>query len=98
MLVNQFATGGIGTHVRVSLTPIITTSVRALLQMRERLLRGEFHPGERIREIPFAARLYVSRTPMRLVLGRLEEEGLVAARSAALTRTTAITSSRAQPP
>jgi GntR family transcriptional regulator, vanillate catabolism transcriptional regulator len=55
-------------------------TLRALLQMRELLLRGEFRPGERIREIPLAARLHVSRTPMRLVLGRLEEEGLVAAR------------------
>jgi GntR family transcriptional regulator of vanillate catabolism len=48
--------------------------------MRELLLRGEFRPGERIREIHLAARLNVSRTPLRLVLGRLEEEGLVAAR------------------
>jgi GntR family transcriptional regulator of vanillate catabolism len=55
-------------------------TLRALLQMRELLLRGEFRPGERIREIPLAARLHVSRTPMRLVLGRLDEEGLVAAR------------------
>lgn len=49
--------------------------------MRELLLRGEFRPGERIREIPLAARLHVSRTPLRLVLHRLEEEGLVAARA-----------------
>lgn len=55
-------------------------TLRALLQMRELLLRGEFRPGERIREIPLASRLHVSRTPLRLVLGRLEEEGLVAAR------------------
>jgi len=48
--------------------------------MRELLLRGEFRPGERIPEIPLAARLHVSRTPLRLVLHRLEEEGLVAAR------------------
>lgn len=48
--------------------------------MRELLLRGEFQPGERIREIPLAARLQVSRTPLRLVLGRLEEEGLLVAR------------------
>ena len=48
--------------------------------MRELLVRGEFRPGERIREIPLAARLHVSRTPLRLVLGRLAEEGLVAAR------------------
>ena len=55
-------------------------TLRALLRMRELLLRGEFRPGERIREIPLAARLHVSRTPLRLVLHRLEEEGLVAAR------------------
>ena len=55
-------------------------TLRALLLMRELLLRGEFRSGERIREIPLAARLHVSRTPLRLVLGRLEEEGLVAAR------------------
>lgn len=48
--------------------------------MRELLVRGEFRAGERIREIPLAARLRVSRTPLRTVLGRLEQEGLVAAR------------------
>ena len=53
---------------------------RALLRMRELLLRGEFRPGERIPEIPLSARLHVSRTPLRLVLHRLEEEGLVKAR------------------
>ena len=36
--------------------------------MRELLLRGEFRSGERLREIPLAARLKVSRTPLRLVL------------------------------
>src|SRR5437867_199324 len=56
-------------------------TLRALLLMRELLVRGEFRPGERIREIPLAARLHVSRTPLRLVLGRLEEEGLLKARS-----------------
>jgi GntR family transcriptional regulator of vanillate catabolism len=55
-------------------------TLRALLKMRELLLRGEFRSGERIREVPLAARLSVSRTPLRLVLGRLEEEGLVRAR------------------
>src|SRR6476660_8591088 len=56
-------------------------TLRALLRMRELLLRGEFRPGDRIPEIPLAARLQVSRTPLRLVLGRLEEEGLVQARA-----------------
>ena len=56
-------------------------TARALLQMRELLLRGEFRPGERLREIPLAARLRVSRTPLRLVLDRLEQEGLLTARA-----------------
>ena len=55
-------------------------TLRALVEMRELLVRGEFKPGERIREIPLAARLGVSRTPLRLVLDRLEHEGLLKAR------------------
>jgi GntR family transcriptional regulator of vanillate catabolism len=49
--------------------------------MRQLLIRGEFKPGERIREIPLAARLGVSRIPLRLVLARLEHEGLLEARA-----------------
>jgi GntR family transcriptional regulator of vanillate catabolism len=55
-------------------------TLRALLEMRELIVCGEFRAGERIPEIPLAARLRVSRTPLRMVLGRLEQEGLVAAR------------------
>ena len=55
-------------------------TLRALFRMREMIVRGEFHPGERIREIPLAERLGVSRTPLRLVLDRLENEGLLEAR------------------
>jgi len=55
-------------------------TLRALLRMRELILRGEFAPGERIREIPLAERLGVSRTPLRLVLDRLANEGLLEAR------------------
>jgi GntR family transcriptional regulator of vanillate catabolism len=53
---------------------------RALLEMRELILRGEFRPGERLREVPLATRLNVSRTPLRLVLDRLAQEGLLKAR------------------
>lgn len=56
-------------------------TVRALLEMRELLMRGEFKPGEHIREIPVAERLGVSRTPARLVLERLAHEGLLEARA-----------------
>jgi len=56
-------------------------TLRALFQMRELILRGEFKPGERIREIPLAKRLGVSRTPLRLVLDRLAHDGLLEARA-----------------
>jgi GntR family transcriptional regulator of vanillate catabolism len=41
------------------------------------ILRGEFRPGERIAEIPLSLRLGISRTPVRLALERLSQEGLV---------------------
>jgi GntR family transcriptional regulator of vanillate catabolism len=56
-------------------------TLRALLEMRELILRGAFAPGERLREVPLAARLNVSRTPLRLVLDRLAQEGLLKARA-----------------
>ena len=55
-------------------------TLRALLEMRELILRGAFRPGERLREVPLSARLNVSRTPFRLVLDRLAQEGLLKAR------------------
>ena len=48
--------------------------------MRELILRGAFLPGERLREAALAARLNVSRTPLRLVVDRLAQEGLLKAR------------------
>src|SRR6185437_11391788 len=41
------------------------------------ILKGEFRPHERIAEIPLAARLGISRTPVRLALERLSQEGLL---------------------
>jgi GntR family transcriptional regulator of vanillate catabolism len=41
------------------------------------ILAGEFQPGERISEAPLAARMGVSRTPIRLTLERLAHEGLL---------------------
>jgi GntR family transcriptional regulator, vanillate catabolism transcriptional regulator len=48
-----------------------------LVNIREMVLRGEFKPGERIFEVPLAERLGVSRTPIRLALERLAQEGLL---------------------
>lgn len=56
-------------------------SGRATLVLREMLLEGRFQPGERIREVPLAAELGVSRIPLRLVLERLAHEGLLVVRS-----------------
>lgn len=52
-------------------------TIRAILKIRELLIQGAFRPGERIREVPLAARLSVSRTPLRLALERLAHEGLL---------------------
>lgn len=52
---------------------------RATLGLRELLLHGAFHPGQRIAEIPLSEKLGVSRTPLRLAFERLEHEGLLQA-------------------
>lgn len=50
---------------------------RALLGIRECLLRGEFSRGERISEIGISERLQMSRTPIRMALERLAHLGLL---------------------
>ncbi len=47
------------------------------LKLRDMILSGAFRPGERIAEIPLAEQLGVSRTPVRLALNILEQEGLL---------------------
>ncbi len=47
------------------------------MNLREMVLMGEFKPGERIFEVPIAEKLGVSRTPIRLALERLAQEGLL---------------------
>jgi GntR family transcriptional regulator of vanillate catabolism len=55
----------------------VSQTGRALLTLREMLLKGEFAPGERLSELALVARLSVSRTPIRLALDRLAHEGLL---------------------
>jgi GntR family transcriptional regulator of vanillate catabolism len=55
-------------------------TARAALALRTMLLEGRFQPGQRIREVPLAAELGVSRIPLRLVLERLAHEGLLLVR------------------
>ena len=52
-------------------------TARATLALREMLVQGRFRPGERIREVPLAAQLNVSRIPLHLALERLAHEGFL---------------------
>jgi GntR family transcriptional regulator, vanillate catabolism transcriptional regulator len=52
-------------------------TLRATLRLRELILEGELRGGERLSEVPLAAQVGVSRTPLRLALAQLEHEGLV---------------------
>lgn len=49
----------------------------AFLELRQRLLLGEYPLAERLTEIGLAEQLGISRTPIREALVRLEAEGLV---------------------
>lgn len=50
---------------------------RAVLGIRDLVLRGEFKAGDRLGEVELAARVGVSRTPIRAALQKLAEEGLL---------------------
>ena len=50
---------------------------RAIVRIREMILRGELGPGERVAEAPLAERLGMSRTPVRQALPVLAQEGLL---------------------
>ena len=52
-------------------------SDRAMHQLRERILGGEYAPGERLGEVELAEKYGLSRTPVREALRRLAAEGLV---------------------
>src|SRR5271165_3418861 len=58
-------------------SPSSSQTARATLALRELLVQGRFRPGERIREVPLAAQLKVSRIPLRLALERLAHEGFL---------------------
>lgn len=50
---------------------------RVISELRGLILRGEARAGERLTELGYAARLNVSRTPLRLAFAELEKEGLL---------------------
>ena len=58
--------------------------------LRQEIVDGRLQPGERLRDHDLAARLGLSRTPVREALSRLEEEGLVETRPQSYTRVSPI--------
>lgn len=50
---------------------------RAYEMLRQAILKGEFAPGERLFETDLAARLGISRSPVREAIRRLQQDGLL---------------------
>ena len=57
----------------------VSQTVRAQLTLRDLILQGGLRPGERISELQAVETTGASRTPVRMALVRLEEEGLLEA-------------------
>lgn len=57
----------------------VSQTVRAQLALRDMILSGSLRAGERISELQAVEATGVSRTPVRLALVRLEDEGLLQA-------------------
>jgi DNA-binding GntR family transcriptional regulator len=55
----------------------LSAAERTHSRIRESIMKGEFPPGTMLSENELAARLSVSRTPVRAALSRLQEEGWV---------------------
>ncbi|MFI6498687.1 GntR family transcriptional regulator [Nonomuraea typhae] len=56
---------------------MVTARQAVYVTLKERIIEGDLHPGQRLIERDLAAELEVSRVPVREALGRLEAERLV---------------------
>lgn len=54
-----------------------THALRAVIDLRQRILSGALPGGTRLFEVPLAEELRISRTPVREAMSRLAEEGLL---------------------
>lgn len=59
--------------------PVLTFSAQAVDVLREMVLSGQLHSGERINEVELAGALGISRGPLREAIQRLRSEGLLTA-------------------
>jgi GntR family transcriptional regulator of vanillate catabolism len=53
------------------------TGQKVLASLRQLIISGELKPGDQMAEIPLADKFGVSRTPVRLAIRTLEQEGLL---------------------
>jgi GntR family transcriptional regulator of vanillate catabolism len=60
-----------------SQTTAKTHTLRALIELRQRILDGSLVGGTRLFEVALAEELAISRTPVREAMSRLAEEGLL---------------------
>lgn len=60
-----------------SQTTAKTHTLRALIEVRQRILNGTLSGGTRLFEVALAEDLEISRTPVREAMSRLAEEGLL---------------------
>ena len=61
----------------LDLIPQRSLAVEVIDRLREAILDGVFKPGELLNQVQIAAKFGTSRGPVRVALGKLEEEGLV---------------------
>jgi DNA-binding GntR family transcriptional regulator len=73
-----------------TLGPVKRTLLResAYAAIRDAIVRGELAPGAAVRDADLAARLGLSRAPVRDALSRLADEGLVETKPQSYTRVT----------
>jgi DNA-binding GntR family transcriptional regulator len=73
-----------------TLGPVKRTLLResAYVAIRDAIVRGELAPGVAVRDADLAARLGLSRAPVRDALSRLADEGLVETKPQSYTRVT----------
>jgi DNA-binding GntR family transcriptional regulator len=65
-------------------------SEQALDAIRRAIVTGELAPGEAVKDVELAARMGLSRTPVREALARLADEGLIETKPHSYTRVTAL--------